>query len=105
MKVLIETTGKFALVDGYYLDNNAHPDRPSIVNFSPFYQGREQLGQIRVLLKPVDPQWTDADADRLWKLGASVDALISAFTPAADLPAPAAPPAPAPRTSKKGKTA
>lgn len=75
MKILVETSGAFELVDpyGYQLMPS---DRPAVVTSSQFVEARASKGQIKILGQLQDHA-TDADFIGYWKEAA--DIAVEAF--------------------------
>lgn len=65
MKVLIETTGEFMLVDPH-VRFEIPADRPSVAQPTPFIHDRAARGQIRILATDLPANTTDEDFLGFW---------------------------------------
>ena len=78
MKLLVETTGPFMLIDSYTkceIDNN----RPSVVLPSEFIQARMTVGQLRVISNELSDGATDEEFAQFWRDSGKRDLAISSF--------------------------
>lgn len=82
MKLIVETTGAFMLLDPYTRDE-IDAIRPSVVRATPFIQERTAASQIKVLATDLPEDASDADFLEYWKENkkSAVDAYLSAVLP------------------------
>lgn len=66
MKILVETTGPFFLIDPHN-GQMLHAGRPSVVSRTAFVSHRAGLGQVRVLATDLVAAATDAEFEAYWR--------------------------------------
>lgn len=73
-KMLVETSGAFELTDLYAKSRQIiDAVRPSVVEATPFVQGRLALGQLKLLAPELKPEATDEEFQKYWDETASVE--------------------------------
>lgn len=83
MKILVETTGPFMLVNPETGCELAH-NRPSVAISTNFLQSRIATGQVKVLSNPLMDSATDAEFHSYWKASdrkknLAIESFLSAF--------------------------
>lgn len=92
MKILVETSGSFHLVDPG-TGHEAPFDRPALMATSGFTGHRLQTGQLKMLMADIPDHITDAEWKVMWDKAKTVEAAFAALKAAmAPPPAPAADP-------------
>lgn len=99
MKILIETTGSFMLVDPY-TGEQIRPVRPHVMTHTPFLEARIASRQLRVLNAEITDEATDEEFASFWAeskgdKALAVESFVSQFTEGSE------PEKPAPK--KRGK--
>ena len=85
MKLLIETTGPFMLLDPQS-GHEIHHNRPTVVPTSNFVQSRTAVNQIKVISNEVPDKFTDEDFKKFWidcdkDHALAVQSFMSSFAP------------------------
>lgn len=86
MQHLIETTGKFLLIDPFFRKEIAH-DRPTVVKFTSFIQDRLANGQLNLLAGDIGDERTDEEFLAYWLENPeiAVEAFLSEFADTTEL--------------------
>lgn len=100
-KIIVATTGPFALMD-FSTGDEAHHARPSVVTKSQFINQRQGLGQLKVLSNVLRAEATDAEFVKYLKDSEDENLAIAAFVEKyEDKPEPKPEPQPEPKPEPK----
>lgn len=85
MKRLVETTGKFTLVDMMSQAGPQHieRDRPSVVETTPFINMRISIGQL-ILVAELPDKATDAEFSSYWQNSQTREQAVESYKEALD---------------------
>lgn len=74
-KLLLETTGAFALMD-FSQNKEIHAFKPTVISDSTFINQRMGAGQLRVLHNEVPDELTDEDFQKFWQDSNGEDGVV-----------------------------